>query len=144
MLALSAIGLLTAAYLVIVHYTNVPLACSTSGLVNCNSVLNSTYGYLMGIPVADYGVVFFLVETAILLLTFGGGRVSEPLGRDIRMLYNAIGLVFVFYLLYAEYVLGHICEYCTVIHIVTVLLFVLSLFSLEQKPVDYYTASNPY
>lgn len=143
MLALSVIGLVTAVYLVLVHYTEIPLACSTSGLINCNSVLNSTYGYLLGIPVAIYGVVFFIVEIVILLLTFEGKTSIVALGRDIRILYNTVGLVFVFYLLYAEYSVGHICEYCTVVHIVTVLLFVLSFIRINKKP-NYYSTPNPY
>ena len=144
MLALSAVGLITSAYLVLAEYAKVPLVCSTSGLINCNSVIHSQYGMLFGVPVAYYGVAFFIAEIAVLLLTFNGRRIGEGIGGDIRIIYNALGVLFVLYLLYAEYVVGHICEYCTAVHIVTVLLFVSSLASIRGTKPDYYSTKNPY
>ena len=55
-----------------------------------------------------------------------------------------VGFVFVFYLLYGEYMVGSICEYCTVVHIVTILLFILSFSGLGEEKADYYSVSNPY
>lgn len=145
MYVLSAIGFLAALYLTLVHYAGVPLECSTSGLINCANVINSPYGYLFGIPVALLGVVFFILEFAVLFVTsskrFGA---LERTGSDIRILYNALGLAFVFYLLYAEYIVGNICEYCTVVHVVTVLLFILSFFGFEEKKLEYYSQEGKY
>jgi uncharacterized membrane protein len=99
---------------------------------------------LFGVPVAYYGVAFFIAEIAVLLLTFNCRRIGEGIGGDIRIIYNALGVLFVLYLLYAEYVVGHICEYCTAVHIVTVLLFVSSLASIRGTKPDYYSTKNPY
>jgi uncharacterized membrane protein len=141
MIVLAVIGLIVSIYLVLVHYTSVPLVCSDTGLINCGSVLNSSYAYLLGIPIAVYGVVFFVVELVVLWLTSAKFKGRD--GNDMRMIYNALGLAFVVYLLYAEYMVGHICIYCTTVHVVVVLLFILSLVMVLRKP-SYYAAPNPY
>jgi uncharacterized membrane protein len=40
-----------------------------------------------------------------------------------------VGMGFVMYLIYAELQIGHICEYCTGVHVVTFLLFCITVFS---------------
>ncbi len=146
MFALSVVGLLVAVYLVLIHYTSVPLVCSDTGIINCANVLNSQYAVLFGFPIADYGLVFFIIELAILILL---QRVKQPIlnalkRSDVLILYNGVGLAFVLYLLYAEYMVHNICIYCTAVHIVVVLLFILSFFSFNKKPRSYYKNSNPY
>jgi uncharacterized membrane protein len=48
----------------------------------------------------------------------------------IRLASAVIGMGFVMYLIYAElYQIGSICEYCTGVHIVTFLLFCITVFS---------------
>lgn len=118
MLALSVIGLLIAAYLTIYHYVGVPLYCPNSGAIDCQLVLSSSYSVLLGIPMAVYGLAFFLVEIAVVL----------RFEREQMLLLNAVGLAFVFYLAYAEYMLGKICLYCTSIHFLVVTLFLASAY----------------
>jgi uncharacterized membrane protein len=125
MLVLSVIGLLVALYLTIYHYSGVPLYCPNSGAVDCQLVLNSAYSMLLGIPIAAYGLAFFAIEIAIVL----------HFDKEQMLLWNTIGLGFVFYLAYAEYMLGSICLYCTTIHVIVVLLFLISayLFAKREK-----------
>jgi len=53
--------------------------------------------------------------------------------REVHLLRLAsvvVGMAFVMYLIYAElYQIGDICEYCTGVHIVTFLLFCITVFS---------------
>ena len=55
----------------------------------------------------------------------------QPRTVDLARLGSVIvGMGFVMYLIYAElYQIGDICEYCTGVHIVTFLLFVITVFS---------------
>ncbi len=122
MLALSLLGLLISAYLTFQHYTNRPVACPSSGIINCESVLNSPYAYILGIPVSVLGLVFFIVEIASIFL-FG----KEPL-----LIYNGIGVGFVLYFIYAEYLIGKICIYCTSVHVITAILFITSIILYEK------------
>ncbi len=47
---LSLVGAGIAIYLTTVHYENVPLICSASGLVDCARVLSSSYSVIPFIP----------------------------------------------------------------------------------------------
>ena len=48
----------------------------------------------------------------------------------IRLASVVVGMGFVLYLLYAElFIIGSICLYCTSVHAITFLLFVLTIFA---------------
>jgi uncharacterized membrane protein len=93
---------------------SIPLVCPTNGFVDCAKVTSSIYSHLFGVPVALLGVLWFL---GVLGATF-----SKTLSELLFPLW-VIGLIFVGYLVFTELFLIHsICEYCTVVHIATVLL----------------------
>jgi uncharacterized membrane protein len=48
---------------------------------------------------------------------------------QLRLASAIVGMGFVMYLIYAELQIGSICEYCTGVHIVTFLLFCITVFS---------------
>ena len=55
---------------------------------------------------------------------------EAPRGAPDQAGVRVIGMGFVMYLIYAEmYQIGQICEYCTGVHIVTFLLFCVTVFS---------------
>src|ERR1041385_6496269 len=58
-LALGVLGLAVSVYLVATHYLTeqVPLACDSSGLVNCEQVTTSAESMLGPVPVALMGIV---------------------------------------------------------------------------------------
>ena len=118
MLAISMLGLLVSAYLTVQHYTNKPVACPSVGIINCESVLSSPYSYILGIPVCVLGVLFFVAEFVLIFVR----------NRDLLVLFNGLGIGFVLYFLYSEYLIGSICIYCTSVHIITVLLFITSAY----------------
>ena len=117
-LFLSAIGMLVSLYLTITHYTNTQVACPNTGVINCEKVLSSPYAMMLGLPLGAWGMAFFVIETVILLWR----------NRDAAVIYNGIGLAFVFYLFWVEYVVGSICLYCTTIHALVISLFALSIY----------------
>lgn len=120
---LSILGLAISIYLTITHYfSSVPLVCSNTGIINCEGVLTSQYAVLFGIPVAIYGVIFFVIEIALLLI-----KKNEPL-----VIFNALSIGSVLYLVYIEYLLKEICEYCTAVHVLTVLLFIYALWKVRK------------
>ncbi len=124
-LVLAAIGLADAAYLTIDHYTNIPVACPSVGIINCGDVLNSSYSSLFGVPFAVLGLVFFAIEIAVILLG----------NKDLLVLYNGVGIAVVAYLVYTEYLIGHICLFCTLVHVLVVTLFALSVVYYDSWPV---------
>ncbi len=123
MLFLVMIGVVDTVYLTYSHYTGTPVACPDSGVINCAKVLSSPYSTIFGIPLGLIGLVFFAIELFML------GRTSY----ENLMLFNIIGIATVFYLLYVEYVLGSICLFCTVVHILVTVLLVLSVYGYLKE-----------
>jgi uncharacterized membrane protein len=127
-LAAAVAGIGIAVYLTVVHYSDVPLACSTTGPVDCNAVTHSSFSVVPGtlVPITIPG-----------LLWFAGGGLASLVGlarRSPRWLPGAqlgwavLGLGAVLYLIYAEMVVIHrICEWCTGVHALVLLSFVLAL-----------------
>ncbi|TWP34427.1 vitamin K epoxide reductase family protein [Leekyejoonella antrihumi] len=127
-LVLCVLGLLDAAYLTYEHYSgSTSLACSDTQLVNCTKVTTSQWSELAGIPVALLGLLFFIAMTLLCLPVVW--RRAPQLVQQIRLGAAAIGLLMVFYLVWAEFFKIHaICLWCTGVHVITfVLLIVLVL-----------------
>jgi uncharacterized membrane protein len=99
------------------------LACPDTGAVNCAKVTTSSQSEIFGVlPVADIGLAYFVVLTA--LCTPWAWRSARPELRWARLVAVAAGVGMVVYLLYAElFQIDAICIYCTVVHAVTVGLF---------------------
>jgi len=126
---LSLAGLGVSIYLTIAHFTDKPLAgCSESGLVNCTKVTTSPQSYVFGIPVAVLGLAFFV--GAVALMSPWAWRWARREVALIRLASLVVAVGFVLYLLYAElFIIGSICLYCTSVHAITFLLFVLTVFA---------------
>jgi len=125
--ALALLGLAASAYLTYTHYTDSALAgCTeTRGAINCGKVTTSSQSVVFGIPVAVLGLAFYVFLVAIMSpYAWRSGRREIAL---TRMLSLVVGVGFVLYLLYAElFQIGAICLYCTSVHVITFLLFVLT------------------
>ena len=122
---LCLIALADSAYLTFIHYTNpTGLACSTKGFINCTAVTTSIYSHPFGVPIAVAGLIW---SAALLVLCSPWAwRAVSPWFSRLRLAGSVAGLGMVFYLLYVElFELGHICEYCTVVHVMTVALFIV-------------------
>lgn len=138
-LALAAlVGFAISVYLTTVHYARVPLICSTSGPVNCALVTSSAYSVIpfTQVPITIPGMLWFLASggLAVYALRRAWLRQAEPPRlRLAHVALAAVGLVFVLYLVYAEIVLlRNICEWCTAVHLLTLLTFILTALRLQE------------
>jgi uncharacterized membrane protein len=126
-LVLCLFGLGVSTYLTIEHYTgNHSLECpATGGAINCLKVTTSPQSMVFGIfPVAVLGLAFFVAFTAINLPPLW--RVRDVRVAWVRLFMAITGIGMVIYLLSAElFSIGAICLWCTSVHVVTFLLFVL-------------------
>ena len=129
---LAILGLVISAYETYAHFNGSHLAgCPTggNGSFNCTAVITSSQSMVFGvIPVAILGLLFYVA--AVPLFSPWAWRMQR---REVHLLHLGsvvVGMGFVMYLIYAElYQIGDICEYCTGVHIVTFLLFCITLFS---------------
>ncbi len=132
LLGFAALGLAAASASSVVHYrllTNPAYSsfCDVSATVNCTQAYLSQYGSLFGVPVAVFGVLFFLL--VLLLVGPGGGETSRV--RDSVPGYvfalSTIALAFSLYLAWASYVqLKTFCVLCAATYVAVLALFIIS------------------
>jgi uncharacterized membrane protein len=128
LLALAGLGVST--YLTVAHFSESTLAgCGeTKGLVDCTKVTTSPQAYVFGIPVAVLGLAFYVFAVAI--VSPWAWRAARREIHLLRIASMVAGVGFVIYLLYAElFIIGSICLYCTSVHVITFVLFVLVVFA---------------
>src|SRR5579871_895066 len=131
---LGVAGLLISAYLVGTHYFSeqVPLACATGGIVDCEQVTSSAESMVGPMPVALLGLVWFAVFLAILAV-----RSWWQQAMLLQVVWAVAGLLTVFWLVYAElFLIGAICLSCTAIHAIVVGLFLLTLWDATAPSVE--------
>jgi protein-disulfide isomerase len=95
--------------------------------VNCTQAYLSRFGSLWGVPVALWGVLFFVV---VLLLVVAAGRARSAAGEAIPgyiFLMSTIGLAIVLYLAWASFFQLHtVCLFCATTYIAVIAIFILS------------------
>jgi uncharacterized membrane protein len=140
-LVLAIIGLGLSAYETWAHFNGSHLAgCPTGhGTFNCSAVITSSQSMVFGvIPVAILGLLFYVFVVAIMTpwawqmqqLKVARLRLGSREVAWLRLGSMVVGMGFVVYLLYAElYQIGEICEYCTGVHVITFLLFGITVVS---------------
>ena len=129
-LGLSLAGLGVSIYLTIVHFASPKLlVCSAHGTINCEKVLTSPEAMVFGVfPVAVLGLAFYVFMVAI--NSPWAWRSQSPVIWWARVAGAVSGMGFVLYLIYVELIqVGNICLWCTSVHVITFLLFVLLVFT---------------
>ncbi len=124
-LLLALAGLATSIYLTIAHHASPELlVCAENSVVDCASVTSSEQSRLFGVPVADLGTAFYAFLTLLCLPQ--AWRSPNPWIRWARLGSVAIGVLMVVYLVAAEvFLIGKICLWCTVVHVITLALAAL-------------------
>ena len=129
---LAILGFGVSAYETYAELSKTPLAgCPTggNGTFDCAAVLTSSQSMVFGVfPVAVLGLIFYAVVIAI--MSPWAWRIQRREVGLLRLAAMVTGMGFVMYLIYAEVVqIQQICEYCTGVHIITFLLFCITVFS---------------
>jgi uncharacterized membrane protein len=114
-------GLADSIYLAQHEASGTPLICNVQHLSDCNTVANSPYSYLFGIPLSEYGVLFYtilFVLAALELVLFD---------RLLRRVLQGVALVCLLSSIYFESVqvffIGALCIYCLASAIITLIIF---------------------
>ena len=127
MALIALIGVFVSLYLTLYKLGYIgTLACGTGG---CETVQLSRWGEFLGVPVAGWGVVYYV---AVLALATAG--VQERFAGSRRLttallVVTGWGLLFTLWLTYLElFVIHAICRWCVGSATMTVLLFALALW----------------
>lgn len=121
---LSFIGVADTWYLAYSALTDTALSCGINVIDGCNTVAQSEYSRLLGIPLGIYGVVFYILTfiTAGVLLVLPKRVLSKAL-----LALSVIGLVFSLYFLALQvFVIKALCVYCLVSIALSLLIFAFS------------------
>jgi uncharacterized membrane protein len=130
-LPLCIVGVAVSTYLTITHFDPLALHCSQNGFLDCAAVTTSKYSYVLGIPVAFLGLGQYVVMTA--LCTPWAWRSQRREVHLARLVLACVGMAFVLWLLAVEFlILDHICEYCSVVHVVTFVLFICMVLTIPR------------
>ncbi len=140
--ALALIGLLIASYLTLLHYVaSVPLVCAAGSVVDCETVLHSPSSVVLGVPVAAWGLLWFVVALTLALLAVRGGQETAGL-RGVALAWSFAGTGSVLWLVYQEIgVIGRICAWCTAVHVVVLALLAIQV--LEEPSATGAAAPKP-
>jgi uncharacterized membrane protein len=136
-LGLCILGLGIAGYLTYEHYTaSRTLSCPAGGgVINCFKVTTSGYSKMDGVPVAVLGLVFFAVMAV--LQSPPAWRSPNRALRAGRVGWSVVGVATALWLVYAElFKLDAICEWCTAVHVVSLLLFIVTAFGTAATALE--------
>jgi uncharacterized membrane protein len=125
-LVLSIVGLGVSIYLTLTHFSSaVTLSCPAGGgAINCEKVTTSPQSYVLGIPVAVLGLAYF-IPMLVLCLPVAWRSLNRWI-HLARLLLSVAGVGMIIYLISAElFTIKAICLWCTSVHVITFLLFVL-------------------
>ncbi len=135
LLVLALVGVGISIYLTSVHYDNVPLVCSASGIVDCARVLSSPYSVVPGttIPISIPGLLWCIVMGA---LAFTAWRIL-PERRSLliaELVWAIVGIVTVLYLVFVELVRLHtICAWCTSLHAIILVMLLITVVQMQPS-----------
>ena len=136
-IALAAAGLLLSLYLLYDHFDDTDHAfCDFGSHISCTKVKNSPWALLFNVPVAAFGVGWFVVLLALsVVASMAPLNAKHPNIHASAVFYwSLLGAVFVIYLVFAEFLLQTICPTCTVIHVITLVVLGLSWKFCEEQP----------
>jgi uncharacterized membrane protein len=129
-LLLSIVGLAGSVYLTISHFdSHISLVCPDLG--PCNRILTSNTSHLLGIPVPVLGLAYFVPMTLLCLPQ--AWRSTDRRIHLARLILSILGVGMIIYLFVEElFIIEALCVWCTVIHFVGFLLFVIIVTTAPQ------------
>ena len=130
--ALSLAGIFVALYLLLYKLGLIgALSCSVG---SCETVNSSRWATFLGLPVAGWGVAWYVGMFVLALVSTGEKFAESSLISLILLLVAATGLVFSLYLTYIELFRIHaICQWCVVSAILVTIIFLVSVSEYRER-----------
>lgn len=130
--ALALAGIFVAVYLLLYKLGMIGhLSCNVG---SCETVNTSKWAKFMGMPVAGWGVAYY-IGLFVLAMISTGESYADSVGMSKLLVFVAgTGLLFSAYLTYLELFQIHaICEWCVVSAIIVTITFLVSVADLREK-----------
>lgn len=108
LLFVSLLGFIDASYLTVTHYVNITVPCTLTH--GCDIILKSAYSEIFGIPLAAFGVLYYL---AIFFGTYIFLETTKLKFLRLTALFTFGGVLVSSWLVYVQLGILHaICQYC--------------------------------
>ncbi len=140
-LGLAVAGLAIASYLTLLHYdSSIPLVCSAGSFVNCETVLASPSATVWHLPVAVWGLGWFVIALGFAAMVLRGeglaGLLSSSTLRSASLAWSAAGTAGVMYLVFQEIgVIGKLCAWCTAVHVIIIAMLIVQVATMRPREV---------
>jgi uncharacterized membrane protein len=123
---LSLAGIFVALYLLLYKLGMIgELTCSVG---SCETVNTSKWATFLGIPVAGWGVAWYVAMFVLAIVSTAERFADSPAVSLVLLLVAAGGLVFSLYLTYLElFVIHAICQWCVISAIIVTIIFFVSV-----------------
>jgi uncharacterized membrane protein len=129
--ALALAGILISVYLTLYKLGVIgELSCS---LGSCETVNTSRWSIFLGLPVAAWGLLFYLDVFGVALLGTMPRWENEPVISIVLAVEAAIGVLFSAWLTYLELaVINAICIWCVTSAVIVLIIFLVSVADLRE------------
>ena len=123
-LVLAFCGLADSAYLAQHEISGTPLICNIQNLDGCNIVADSSYSRVFGVPLAEFGVLFYgilFVLAALELVLF------DRLLRRVLQVVSLLGVISSLYFTSVQiFFIGAFCIYCSASALIALVILILA------------------
>ncbi len=125
-IGLAGVGLLISLYLTWVKLAHATALCA--GVGDCETVQNSVYSEIGGIPIALLGAGMYAFVMALVSVRRAGNQARAELAWSLQLATLVAGTLFSVYLTYIElFVIHAVCPWCVTSAVVTVVLLILTV-----------------
>jgi protein-disulfide isomerase/uncharacterized membrane protein len=101
-----------------------PSFCNINSRINCDAVNGSPFSMILGVPVASWGIVFYLMFLFAALVGLGRDLISQRTLASVLALFGLFSLAFSIYLFcVSEFVIGSVCLLCLGLYLINIVLF---------------------
>lgn len=129
--ALAVIGFADSTFLFAKRIVGTPIPCML-GFSGCDDVAKSSYSVMLGIPLALYGMVFYLFIGALALLY---ADTKKVLFAKLLLGATAIGFLMSAYFIYVQgFLIKAFCVWCVISAIISTALFALGIALQRTLP----------
>ncbi len=103
--------------------------CEATSFFSCDLARNSEYANILNVPLGAWGGLWFVIMMSFVYLSF-----KDRKWNLLVLIWNILGVLFVAYYIRAEFLIGALCPYCTITHIIVLICFVLGIILHRKKP----------
>jgi uncharacterized membrane protein len=129
---LSLAGIFVAVYLLL--YKLGLIGALTCSIGSCETVNTSKWATFLGLPVAGWGVAWYIGMFVLSLVSTGERFAESPVISLVLLLVAGTGLLFSVYLTFLElFVIHAICQWCVVSAIIVTVIFIVAFLDYRDS-----------